>query len=59
MEHNNATATDYGILISRDGQTVEQCLVRPDRNMDADKNNINQETTGFGISGSEMGEIKL
>jgi len=34
MEQNGAVNTDYGILQSRDGQTVEQCLGRPDRNME-------------------------
>jgi hypothetical protein len=55
MEHNNATATDYGVLISRDGQTVEQCLVRPDRNMDLKENGTNQETADLGSSGPVMG----
>jgi hypothetical protein len=44
MEHNKAVPTDYGILTSRNGQTVEQCLVRPDRNMDVTGNGTNQET---------------
>ncbi|OCN03306.1 hypothetical protein A7X67_13205 [Clostridium sp. W14A] len=30
MEHNKAAATDYGILYSPGGQTVEQCLNRPE-----------------------------
>ncbi len=34
MEHNNAAATDYGILYSPSGQTVEQCLVRPGPHME-------------------------
>lgn len=34
MEHNKAVSTDYGILISRNGQTVEQCLNRPMQSME-------------------------
>ena len=34
MEHNKAAATDYGILYSPSGQTVEQCLVRPGQHME-------------------------
>jgi hypothetical protein len=34
MEQGGATATDYGILFSRNGQTLEQCLGRPDIQMD-------------------------
>ena len=34
MEHNLASATDYGILVSRNGQTVEQCLNRPGPHME-------------------------
>ncbi len=34
MEHNKAAATDYGILYSPSGQTVEQCLVRPNRHLE-------------------------
>jgi len=53
MEHNKAVPTDYGILTSRNGQTVEQCLVRPDRNMDVTGNGTNQETAqseDFGLT---------
>ncbi len=34
MEHNLASATDYGILVSRNGRTVEQCLNRPGPQME-------------------------
>ncbi|RJE46596.1 MULTISPECIES: antirestriction protein ArdA [unclassified Dehalobacter] len=34
MERNKAVSTDYGILFSPSGQTVEQCLVRPGRHME-------------------------
>ena len=34
MEHNNAAATDYGILYSPEGRTVEQCLNRPSQGME-------------------------
>ena len=34
MEHKNAVSTEYGILIPCDGQTMEQCLGRPNRQMD-------------------------
>lgn len=31
MEVQGAVATDYGVLLSEDGMTVEQCLARPDQ----------------------------
>ena len=34
MEMNQAIGTDYGILYSPDGRTVEQCLVRPGQHME-------------------------
>ena len=34
MVHNMASDTDYGILVSRGGQTVEQCLNRPAQSME-------------------------
>jgi hypothetical protein len=34
MEHNIAVATEYGILVSRNGQTVEQCLRRAEPHME-------------------------
>lgn len=34
MEHNKAVPTEYGILISRNGQTVQQCLNRPVQGME-------------------------
>lgn len=34
MEKNGIAETSYGLLESKDGQTVEQCLGRPDRNME-------------------------
>lgn len=34
MEHNKAALTDYGILITRNGQTVEQCLNRFSQSME-------------------------
>lgn len=40
MVRNKATAAPYGIIISRDGQTVEQCLDRPGKTM-------NQATSDF------------
>lgn len=33
MEMNRAVGTDYGILYSPEGRTVEQCLVRPGQHM--------------------------
>lgn len=33
MESNRAVSTDYGILYSPAGRTVEQCLVRPSQHM--------------------------
>ncbi len=33
MEMNHAVGTDYGILYSPEGRTVEQCLVRPGQHM--------------------------
>lgn len=33
MESNRAVSTDYGILYSPTGRTVEQCLVRPSQHM--------------------------
>jgi len=33
MEHKNASATEYGILISHNGQTVKQCLECPGQSM--------------------------
>ena len=40
MVRNKATAAPYGILISGDGQTVEQCLDCPGKTM-------NQATSDF------------
>lgn len=34
MESQCAVSTDYGILIAKDGMTVEQCLGRPDQHME-------------------------
>ncbi|NNJ28575.1 antirestriction protein ArdA [Lacrimispora defluvii] len=34
MEAQGAVSTDYGILLSEDGMTVEQCLGRPDQHME-------------------------
>jgi hypothetical protein len=34
MERNKAVGTDYGLLFSPSGQTVEQCLVRPGQHME-------------------------
>lgn len=33
MEHKNASATEYGILVSHNGQTVKQCLECPGQSM--------------------------
>ena len=33
MENDKASSTEYGILVSRGGQTVEQCLNRPEPQM--------------------------
>lgn len=59
MGQNKAAATEYGILVSRDGQTVEQCLVRPDRNMDVKENSLKQEAPGFCSSGPVMGGMLM
>ena len=34
MEKNGIAETAYGLLEPQNGQTVEQCLDRPDRNME-------------------------
>lgn len=34
MEHEKASSTEYGILVPRGGQTVEQCLNRPEPHME-------------------------
>ena len=34
MEHDKASSTEYGILVSRGGQTVEQCLSCPEPQME-------------------------
>lgn len=34
MEHDKASSTEYGILVSWGGQTVEQCLNRPEPQME-------------------------
>jgi hypothetical protein len=34
MEHDKASSTEYGILVARGGQTVEQCLNRPEPQME-------------------------
>ncbi|MPM53915.1 hypothetical protein SDC9_100685 [bioreactor metagenome] len=34
MEAQGAVSTDYGVLLSGDGMTVEQCITRPDQHME-------------------------
>lgn len=34
MDHDKASSTEYGILVSRGGRTVEQCLNRPEPQME-------------------------
>ncbi|MPM57336.1 hypothetical protein SDC9_104158 [bioreactor metagenome] len=34
MDAQGAVGTEYGILLSEDGMTVEQCLGRPDQHME-------------------------
>jgi hypothetical protein len=41
MEKNKAVATSYGILVTLDGQTVEECLARPEKSMNQTLSNFN------------------
>lgn len=34
MEAQGAVSTDYGVLLSEDGMTLEQCITRPDQHME-------------------------